>query len=111
MGCFEGEGKPSGDPDSWEGYASGVVEIQWRSDGQVSFPEAEDAWRGWACSRCGPEAFSTIADRLLRFKEERTVAPPGIRVTTGVLLLVFRGGDACLAMGRSCATAFCIPSF
>ncbi|CAK9017767.1 unnamed protein product [Durusdinium trenchii] len=44
VGCFEGEGKPSGDPDSWEGYASGVVEIQWRSDGQVSFPEAEESW-------------------------------------------------------------------
>ncbi|CAJ1378192.1 unnamed protein product [Effrenium voratum] len=42
VGCFEGEGQPSGDPDSFEGYASGLVEVQWRSRGRVSFPDANN---------------------------------------------------------------------
>lgn len=40
VGCFEGEGQPSADPVTLEGYASGLVEVEWRSKGQISFPEA-----------------------------------------------------------------------
>ena len=56
VGCFEGQGSPSGEADSMEGYASGLVEVlpprsadwfaalycqvAWRTNGKVSFPGA-----------------------------------------------------------------------
>eukprot|EP00439_Symbiodinium_sp_Y106_P082520 s561_g21.t4 len=43
VGCFEGQGAPSGEADSTEGYASGIVEVAWRKSGTVTFPDATDA--------------------------------------------------------------------
>jgi len=40
VGCFEGEGAPTGEADSMEGYASGLVEVAWRKSGRVTFPDA-----------------------------------------------------------------------
>lgn len=37
VGCFGGEGQQSDVPDTIEGYASGLVEIQWRRHGDIRF--------------------------------------------------------------------------
>lgn len=38
-GCYSGQGKPSGMPDTYEGFASGLVEVQWRKGASLSFPD------------------------------------------------------------------------
>ncbi|CAE7038059.1 unnamed protein product [Symbiodinium sp. CCMP2592] len=43
VGCFEGQGAPSGEADSTEGYASGIVEVAWRKSDTVTFPDATDS--------------------------------------------------------------------
>ncbi|CAE6946331.1 unnamed protein product [Symbiodinium natans] len=43
VGCFEGQGAPSGEADSVEGYASGLVEVAWRRGGRLTFPDATEA--------------------------------------------------------------------
>ena len=39
-GCFSSEGRPSGLPDTLEGYASGLNEVQWREGASLAFPDA-----------------------------------------------------------------------
>lgn len=39
-GCFHGEGQLTGIPDSFEGYASGLNEMQWRRGTSLMFPDA-----------------------------------------------------------------------
>jgi len=42
-GCFQGEGRLTGIPDSFEGYASGLNEMQWRRGTTLTFPDASPA--------------------------------------------------------------------